>query len=97
MMTPVSYIYAIGSEDFNPIKIGYSSCPKGRLWALQNATPYKLGLLGVWGPWKRNEIRFVESVVHNLFKDKRLRGEWFDVSIDAIKKSLYGYEEYTDE
>ena len=96
MMTRISYIYAIGSEDFNPIKIGYSRSPKSRLWSLQNANPYKLTLLGVWGPWKRTEIHYVESVVHNIFKDKRLRGEWFDVSIAAIKKSLYGYEEYAE-
>ena len=95
-MTPVSYIYAIGSEDFNAIKIGYSCNPKGRLWALQNANPYKLKLLGVWGPWKRTEIHHIETVVHDMFKGKKLRGEWFDVPIDDIKNSLYGYEEYAE-
>ena len=92
-MTAVSYIYAIGSEHFEAVKIGYSSNPKGRLYALQNANPFKLSLFGVWGPWKKSQIKYVESIVHNLFNDKRLRGEWFDVSIDEINKNLYGYEE----
>ena len=91
-MIRVSYIYAIGSDDFSAIKIGYSSYPKGRLYALQNANPYKLKLWGVWGPWKQTDIRTVEYVIHNTFKDKKLRGEWFDVTINDVNNSLYGYE-----
>ena len=95
-MIPVSYIYAIGSEHFDAVKIGYSSNPKGRLYSLQNANPYKLSLFGIWGPWKRTEINYVESLVHDLFKDKRLRGEWFDVTIDDINRNLCGYEEHVE-
>lgn len=92
-MTPLSYIYAIGSDHFNFVKIGYSSNPKNRLWGLQNANPYKLKLLSVWGPWKASQIRQVEETIHNMYHEKRVSGEWFDVPITTIQCDLSGYED----
>ena len=71
-------LYVIGAED-GPLKIGISTDVGGRLAALQSHSPHALVAHHQAQP---GDARLVERVAHQLLAAKRVRGEWFDVSID---------------
>lgn len=62
-------VYFISAECGGPIKIGKSICPETRMADLQVANPNKLHLLAT--------CRRIESILHVLFDNGRIRGEWF--------------------
>lgn len=72
------------------VKIGKSSTPEKREKTLQSQQPcinlYAVGTLNV------------EKELHEKFKDKRIRGEWFDLNLDEIKSIIeeYGFIEIKD-
>jgi hypothetical protein len=69
-----------------PLKIGYSASPQARLHGLQVGTTEYLHL------HYREEVqadhaKIIEQLVHRQLGHKRIRGEWFDVSLqDAISE-----------
>lgn len=63
-------------------KIGRSVNPRRREKTLQDQDP-RIEL-----KWKTSSVAGFETFLHNKFKDKRLRGEWFDLTatdVDWIK------------
>jgi hypothetical protein len=75
-------LYVIGS-DTGPQKIGVSANVARRLAVLQTHSPHALTAHHQAQP--ASDARLVERVAHALLAAKRLRGEWFDVSVeDAI-------------
>lgn len=82
-------IYVIGPEGSAVVKIGHTTNkPSYRLGNLQTGNPE---LLVVRWAGEGNEA--LERHLHAVFKDYRLRGEWFDLSplgdpVEAVKDEL---------
>lgn len=77
---PQTYLIGhLGRPDL-PVKIGKANCVKGRLSTLQTGhyTDLEL-LLTLPGGYE------VERELHNRFADKRVRGEWFNLTSDDLE------------
>ena len=75
-----NYIYIVKCDEY--YKIGYSFNVVNRLNSLQGGNPYPLELILVR---KLPEAKYFESVLHNVFKKFRIRGEWFKISPQNIE------------
>ena len=74
-------IYFIQQGTDGPIKIGYTSgSVERRISTLQTASPEKLHLIA-----KGNGTKVNESMLHQMFSDERLNGEWFKPSERLIE------------
>lgn len=86
---PVSYLYIIGEEDAQSIKIGISDSPDMRLYCLQPGNPRKLYIYGLFGFADRGSARRLEQSLHEFFGDARIGREWFRLApyevYDAIE------------
>jgi hypothetical protein len=74
-------LYVIGAElKREPVKIGITACPAVRLAELQTAHYRQLFILA------QGQIGGVddEQRVHELFREQRLRGEWFSRSSEIV-------------
>jgi hypothetical protein len=82
-------LYIITAKEFNgAYKIGITNNISNRLTTLQTASPFKLFALRIY---EIKNPRQVEFSLHLLFKNKRLQGEWFNLSevdIDYIHGML---------
>jgi len=67
-------VYFIRSEEY--IKIGHAVDVNSRLVELQVGSPIELELLGTI---TSDDDLEMETVLHNLFSDNHVRGEWFRV------------------
>lgn len=76
---PSGYIYLMRNCRNGLIKIGFSSNPKFREKTLQSEEP-EIELI-----FKRKGSFFDEDALHSRFASKRVRGEWFRLSLDDIK------------
>lgn len=85
-----SYVYLIQAEN-GLVKIGIASDVNTRFITLNIASPVKLELLF---SIQRDDARQVETTLHNLFKDKRIKGEWFSLDESDLNfiKQNYGIE-----
>lgn len=72
-------VYLILNKENNHCKIGYSCSPEKRLLQLQTANAEDLELLAVIDGDKNTEKH-----LHELFKNHKLKGEWFEL-VDEIK------------
>ncbi len=72
-------VYFIKHKKLNGIKIGMSNSPdpKKRISQIETASPYGIELLYTIITSVPNKL---ESYLHNVLADKRLNGEWFNVS-----------------
>lgn len=72
------YIYFIAEEPFNnKVKIGMSQNPQRRLKELQTGNPNTLVLRHVT---QYDEYKALERTMHEICKDLRGVGEWFDIT-----------------
>ena len=76
------YLYMIKNE--NLYKIGYSSNWKKR----HKAYKTHLGFVDVIYLTKTNNSFLLENKLHEMFKDKRVTGEWFTLSNEDIIKCV---------
>lgn len=78
-------LYFIQVEGYPHIKIGISTDVDTRLKHLQNQVPFKLCVRDViiFAP---QSINTLERKFHHDFADRRGFGEWFNVSIDELRK-----------
>jgi len=74
------YVYLMVNSDSGYIKIGMSKNPSYREKTLHSEEP-KISLIAFW---KCN--KHVEKELHVLFKDKRVRGEWFNLQLIDLKE-----------
>lgn len=77
-----TYLYLIRDERNNLVKIGRSKNPSARERTLQSEMP----LLSLF--WKVEGFEDEEVKLHEIFSDKRIRGEWFQLDesdVDFIK------------
>jgi hypothetical protein len=68
-------IYFIGNKQFDVVKIGVANHIKSRLKGIQTSCPFDLTLL-----FSTDGTTSLERRYHQLFKDQRIRGEWFKLS-----------------
>ena len=83
LLTDLECIYVIGSDYFEPVKIGRASDPLSRLRSLQIGNPFKLKLLAAYFMAK-HESAYLEWRCHHILKGMGfgVSGEWFDLDVD---------------
>lgn len=73
------FIYLMKNLRNRHVKIGYSQDPKHRETTLQSQEP-EIELIHFWpGNLKK------ERLLHEKYKDRRLRGEWFKLSTRDVR------------
>jgi len=91
-----SFIYIIAAEKTGPCKVGYSADPSRRLRQLQTGQSSALTL------YHREEIeddrvRLMEQIVHRENRHRKLKGEWFDLTVEEavaeIKHAMIRFDE----
>jgi hypothetical protein len=74
-MNEQGYVYFIGSPLFGWYKIGKSKTPEVRVKDLGILLPFKIHIIGVWFTNNRHDA---EKALHEIHKEKRINGEWFE-------------------
>lgn len=75
-------LYVIGSDEFDPVKIGVTSNVFNRVTQLQAGNPF---LLKVFLQVDHDRAFLLEKYIHQSLKEHNLRGEWFLISPDKQK------------
>lgn len=75
------YLYLIKCQQF--YKIGIANDVESRLAQLSTGNPYPLIVQVIY---EFDNAEVVERSLHQCFKDKRQRGEWFELSYDDTVK-----------
>lgn len=90
----LSYIYII--SDGTHVKIGISKSPEKRLKQLQTGHPMKLSLHKVREvPSER--VKKLEAIIHKTCNYRRLKGEWFNMTLLAAEAAIHDVLLRTDE
>lgn len=82
LMPRVAHVYVITDDD-GFVKVGLSSDPERRLFALQTSHPRTLRLAYKSPEYGRAAAHFVERSAHVALGDFRCRGEWFRCSVET--------------
>ena len=80
-------VYFIKHKGLNPVKIGYSSHPNPlkRIESYNTSSPYGVEVLGYI---ISDNSKKLEGKLHKKYQEKRLNGEWFDISIKDVQNEL---------
>lgn len=74
----MKHIYIVWDDpELRYFKIGIASKPSERLSQFQVGSPKKFQ----GHSWKVNEADAIERLLHRAFRDKHLRGEWFELDL----------------
>jgi hypothetical protein len=84
-----TFLYAIGRPQ-GPIKIGISDNPAGRLAQFQTSCPFKITVLHVEACDSRHLAMVDEAFAHRQLKDRRLWGEWFNITYPEAYDAIVG-------
>lgn len=76
------FVYLIRCGSRGPIKIGIAKNVESRLSSLQTANPYELSLIAKVKCDSRRHALEMETRLHKVFSQKRIRGEWFKGNIN---------------
>ena len=88
-------VYFIGEDPYtNKVKIGKTNNVKNRIRTLQTGNPYKLRIIGTISCQDEKTMSELEKRLHNELKDKRLVGEWVNVTMDEVVV-LHARENYS--
>lgn len=79
-------VYLFGSEDGNPVKVGWSTDVEARIGQLRSGHPWKLRIIGAW--WMSAGAGAAERHTHRLLKAHRMHGEWFSCSIAEAEAAI---------
>lgn len=83
--TRSGFVYVIYIDDESGrryYKIGMSSNFNNRLESHQGSSPFQIYVACVYFV---GNMRDEERLLHDMFGNKRIRGEWFDLDIDDLK------------
>jgi prophage antirepressor-like protein len=83
-----NYVYLLFSE--HGVKIGYSLNPKERISQISVQMPFEITRIE---NFEVENMSYAEGMLHERYKNKRLNGEWFNLSdkdIDEIIEFLSG-------
>ncbi len=84
------YVYVIGEEGGDHVKIGKSVKPKQRLKSLSTGTPRELELVTKAEVENASEV---EQTLHQKYDEYRVTGEWFKASDDIRMEIVNDVEE----
>ena len=73
--------YAVWHEGSKYIKIGRTTNIEKRIKQLSTGIPFKIN-------YKILGDSSLENKLHKIFKDKRVKNEWFDVTLEEIKAKI---------
>ena len=76
----VRYVYILQVDGFDYYKIGTSVDVTRRVHDIQAHNPFELKIIYV----KEGSLA-VESQIHNLMEEKRVRNEWFQLTKDELR------------
>jgi hypothetical protein len=83
-------LYTVAHDANGPVKIASSGDPIQRLANLQGGNPQPLSLWFML--WSRScgklEIERIEQAVRLHFFDKKVLGDWFDISPEAAEREI---------
>ena len=77
--------YLFKEENTDNIKIGFSGNPKGRLETLQVGNSRKLIVIDTV---QCSNCDLLENKLHEIFKNKRIRGEWYNLNTEDIRQCM---------
>ena len=85
-------VYFFKHTGLEPIKIGYSTneSPLDRFYQFKTYAPYGAEIIGFIRATKAKEL---ETKLHYKYSNKRLEGEWFDITIEEVKKEIKLHED----
>lgn len=88
----LTYVYVIATSRrgraAGPVKIGISSNPQSRLNSLQSGNPERLVMFCHMAIFGRDAAKSLERMFHTIQQDRRLDGEWFDLTPKGAAYSL---------
>ena len=91
--TPDGEVYFIFMEcDDKKCKIGKSDNPKKRTLQLQTGNPYELYVYKTLPGYAR-----LEKMLHNYFKEKKIKREWFNITFEDVDDIVEQYKEAKEE
>lgn len=85
----MSFLYVIAASETGPVKLGLSVHPEKRVRQLQTGSALPLKI------FHTEEIddalvKPAESALHRLLSYRRLKGEWFDLTVEqAIAEVIH--------
>lgn len=77
-------VYLAGNLDLRWVKIGYTKNLPSRLVNIQTNVPFPLQHIASWGVASRQDAVELEYQAHKRVADKRIRGEWFNLTIEEV-------------
>ena len=90
------FIYTLTHPLWREIKIGYTFNPPSRLSNFNTCCPHRLFSMPYISVYLKN-ANLAEDEVHEILKEHRADGEWFDVSIEVATKTIEDYVESLDD
>lgn len=84
----MGFVYLIASSTNGPTKIGHSAKPLTRKGELQVGNPQELF---VFHRFHCEDAEHLERLLHIRFESRRIRGEWFSVSVKEAAEAATGY------
>lgn len=82
------WVYFIQDSINNTIKIGYTNLLQPRLKNLQTGNPNTLSIVGYI---ETTNMRTLEGKFHKYYRDNRVSGEWFNITLDELSHILAEY------
>ena len=88
-------VYFFKHVGLSPVKIGFSTneSPCGRFEQFKTYAPYGAELVGFIRTHNAKEL---ETELHLKFANVRLKGEWFDLSLEDVNKWVAFYSSLED-
>jgi hypothetical protein len=88
-------VYVIATKDGDqwrdPVKIGITSKILNRLKELQTGSAQPLGYYRFWTLGEREPCAFIERAFHQLQKEHKLHGEWFQLDPESAAQIIHLY------
>lgn len=88
-------LYIVKQEPDGPFKVGISHNPTFRLSQMQTCNPNELKLMDIINPGEFC-AKTIESKVHRILSKNRIRGEWFDTTLQNIREAIGQAKKDTD-
>lgn len=80
--TKDGYVYIIKKNDENIVKIGMSKNYSERTKQISTKLPFEVETVKVF---KTKDMYSLERKLHDIYKEKRLNGEWFELSNEDLE------------
>jgi hypothetical protein len=80
-MSDYGYVYLI--EAIGRHKIGISGDAKSRLNSIKSTLPCEMKVINIVNA---PNYKFHENLLHKIFSDKNVKGEWFDLSDENVSE-----------